>query len=148
MQSSVLRAVGIILVLLLAGTASAAGAAAASRGPAVAAHPQQRRLATSKLSNFAVVLTATRSPGGGAAPAATVSAAGYEHTASGWQLIGTKVIGKANQWSWHATQVCSLAITQFKPEPSAAKAWDAIKVSLLWGPAIGCLGPFTEHWRP
>jgi invasion protein IalB len=138
MKSSVIGVVGMLAMLPLIGSASAAAAA----------HAQQRQLAVTTLSNFEVVLTATRSPGTGSAPAATVTAAGFRHTSGGWQLIATKRIGKANGWSWFATQVCSLTVRQFKPEPSSAKNLDAVRVSLLWGPAIGCLGPYTERWQP
>jgi hypothetical protein len=113
-----------------------------------AAHPQRRKLAVTMLSGFKVVLTATRSPGTGPGPAATVTAAGYRHTPRGWKLIAAKRIGKASEWSWYATEVCSLTVTQLKPEPSSAAPSDMIAVRLLWGPAIGCLGPYSERWRP
>jgi hypothetical protein len=91
-----------------------------------------------------VVLTATRETDG----SATVTAVGYRHTSRGWKLIANKRIGKANQWSWYATEVCSLTVTRLKPEPSSAAPSDTITVRLLWGPAIGCLGPYTKRWRP
>ncbi|MGP0027791.1 MAG: hypothetical protein ACLPKE_31190 [Streptosporangiaceae bacterium] len=128
-------------VLALAGSATGA-----------AAHPQQRQLAVTTLSNFKVVLTATRSPGTTPGPMATVTAAGYRPTARGWKLIATKRIGAAGSWSWYATEVCSLAVTQTKPGPPsgspAAVPWDSMTVSLLWGPALGCLPPSTAHWGP
>ena len=124
-------------VLPLAGSATGA-----------AAHTQRRQLAVTTLSSFKVVLTATRSPGTGPGPRATVTAAGYRHTSRGWKLIATKRIGPARGGSWYATEVCSLTVTQLKPGPSSAAPSDTITVSLLWGPAIGCLGPFTKHWRP
>jgi hypothetical protein len=95
----------------------------ASSASGAATHPQQRQLAVTALSGFKVVLTATREPAG-----ATVTAAGYRHTAGGWKL-------------------CSLTTTQLKPLPSSAANADTITVSLLWGPAIGCLGPYTRSWR-
>jgi hypothetical protein len=113
-----------------------------------AAHPQRRQLAVTTLSGFKVVLTATRSPGTRPGPTATVTAAGYRYTPLGWKLIAAKQIGKASGWSWYATDVCSLTVTQLKPEPSSAAPSDTITVRLLWGPAIGCLGPYTERWRP
>ena len=119
----------------------------AGSASAAAAHPQQRQLAVTTLSRFKVVLTATRSPGTGPGPAATVTAAGYRHTPRGWELIAAKRIGKASGWSWYATEVCSLTVTQLKPEPSSAAPSDTITVRLLWGPAIGCLGPYTERWQ-
>lgn len=117
---------------------------------AAAAHPQQRQLAATTLSSFKVVLTATRTPGTSPGPMATITAAGYRHTAHGWKLIAVKRIGAAGSWSWYATEVCSLTVTQTKPGPSsgspAAVPWDSITVSLLWGPAIGCLPASTAHW--
>ena len=109
-------------------------------------HPQRRQLAVTALSNFKVVLTATRDPG--QELNATVTAAGYQQTPAGWKLIATKQIGAASQWSWYATEVCGLTVTQLKPLPSSVEESDTITVSLLWGPAIGCLGPYTRTWRP
>jgi hypothetical protein len=106
--------------------------------------PQHRQLAVTTLSRFKVVLTATRV----SRLDATVTAAGYRHASGGWQLIATKQIGKAAFWSWFATDVCSLKVTQLKPEPSSAAPSDSITVNLLWGPAIGCLGPYSRHWQP
>jgi hypothetical protein len=136
--------------------ANPATAALPSARPAAraATHPQQRRLAVTTLSWFKVVLTATREPGPepGENANATITAAGYRHTAHGWKLIATKRIGRARGWAWYATDVCSLTVTQLKPGPPsgspAAVQWDSITVSLLWGPAIGCLRPYTERWRP
>jgi hypothetical protein len=115
------------------------GAAFPPRTPA-----QRRQLAVTTLSRFKVVLTATRV----SSLAATVTAAGYRHTSRGWTLIATRQIGKTAAWSWFATDVCSLQVTPLKPAPSSATPSDPITVSLLWGPAIGCLGPYTEHWQP
>ena len=84
----------------------------ASSATGAAAHPQQRQLAVTTLSNFRVVLTVTRSPGTGPGPMATITAAGYRHTAHGWKLIATKRIGASGRWSWYATEVCSLTVTQ------------------------------------
>lgn len=132
-RAAAFAAVAVLALLPLAG--SAAGATH---------HPQQRQLAVTTLSRFKVVLTATRV----SRLDATVTAAGYRHTSHGWKLIATKRIGKAASWSWFATDVCSLKVTQFTPEPSSAKPSDSITVNLLWGPAIGCLGPYTKHWQP
>jgi hypothetical protein len=136
--------------------ANPAAAALPSARPSASAatHPQQRQLAVTTLSWFKVVLTATREPGPepGENVNATITAAGYRHTARGWKLIATKRIGRARGWAWYATDVCSLTVTQLKPGPPsgspAAVRWDSITVSLLWGPAIGCLRPYTERWRP
>ena len=130
--------VAVSLLALLA-TASAASGAASPRAP------QRRQLATTTLSSFKVVLTATRA--GGNPPSATVTAAGYRPTAHGWKLIATRRIGKRGAWSWFATQVCSPTVTQLKPVPSSAVKWDTMTVRLLWGPAIGCLKPSTKRWR-
>ena len=131
-RAAAVTAVSLLAVLPLASSASGA-----------ATHPQQRQLAVTTLSGFKVVLTATREP----AESATVTAAGYRYTSRGWKLIATKRIGKTSQWSWYATDVCSLTVTQLKPEPSSAANSDTITVSLLWGPAIGCLGPYTKRWQ-
>lgn len=142
MNVSLRRAAAACAVSLLAVLLSASSASGG------ATHPQQRQVAVTTLTTFKVVLTATRSPGTVPGSMATVSAAGYRQTSRGWKLIATKRIGKANQWSWYATGVCSLTVTQLKPEPSSAAPSDTITVSLLWGPAIGCLGPYTKRWRP
>jgi hypothetical protein len=105
---------------------------------------RRRQLAVTTMSRFKVVLTASRV----SRLDATVTAAGYRQTSHGWQLIATRQIGKRGSWSWFATDVCNLKVTQFKPEPSSATPSDSITVSLLWGPAIGCLGPYTKHWEP
>ena len=118
-----------------------------SSANAAATHAQRRQLAVTTLSGFKVVLTATRSPGTGPDPAATVTAAGYRPTAKGWKLIAIKRIGTARKWSWYATEVCSFTVTQLKPQPSSAANSDTITVSLLQDPAIGCLGPYTRSWR-
>jgi hypothetical protein len=110
---------------------------------AAAHHPQQRTVAVTSLSQFRVVLTATRT----SKLDATVTAWGYRPGRSGWRLVGTSRIGKAGSWSWYATEVCSLTVSQYRPIPSSAKPSDSITVRLLWGPAVGCLGPYTRHWH-
>lgn len=131
----------VIAMSMLALLATASAASGAAGAPA----PQRRLLATTTLSSFRVVLTATRA--GGSPPSATVTAAGYRPTAHGWKLIAIRQIGRRGAWSWFATQVCSLTVTQLKPRPSSAVKWDTMTVRLLWGPAIGCLKPATERWR-
>lgn len=111
-----------------------------------AAHPPRRQLAVTTLSSFKVVLTATRAPG--PELMATVTAAGYRQTSSGWKLIARKRIGKASQWFWYATEACSLTVTQLKPGPSSATNSDTITVSLLETPALGCSSTYTRRWRP
>jgi hypothetical protein len=125
------------------GTA-AVQAAAAQAAPAAAAG--RRQLAVTTLSNFKVVLTATRAAGHAAAPSASVTAAGYKHTGKGWKLIATKTIGKPNGWYWYSVDVCSITVTQLKPEPSSASPSDRLSVSLLMGPALGCAGTVRENF--
>jgi hypothetical protein len=121
---------------------------AGSAASATAHHaPPHRQLGVTTLTNFRVVLTATQASRT-SAPSATVTAAGYRHTAHGWQLISVQRIGRPGGWSWFATQVCSLRTAQFRPQPSTATPADSITVKLLWGPAIGCLGPYTRTWKP
>ncbi len=132
-RTAALAAVALLALLPLAGSAAST------------THlPQHRQFAVTTLSGFKVVLTATRV----SRLDATVTATGYRHTSGGWTLIAAKQIGKAGFWSWFATDVCSLKATQLKPAPSSAIPADSITVNLLWGPAIGCLGPYTKHWRP
>jgi hypothetical protein len=121
---------------------------AGSAASATAHHaPPHRQLGVTTLTNFRVVLTATQASRT-SAPSATVTAAGYRHTAHGWQLISVQRIGRPGGWSWFATEVCSLRTAQFRPQPSTATPADSITVKLLWGPAIGCLGPYTRTWKP
>ena len=136
-----LRRPAAVVVMSLLALLTTASAAIGTQAHA----PQRRQLATTTLSSFKVVLTATRA--GGNPPSATVTAAGFRPAAHGWKLIATRQIGKRGAWSWFATQVCSLTVTQLKPRPSSAVKWDSMTVRLLWGPAIGCLKPVTEHWR-
>lgn len=111
--------------------------ALASSATGATVHPQRRQLAVTTLSNFKMVLTATRSPGTGLGPMATITAAGHRHTAHGWKLIATKRIGAAGRWSWYAAEVCSLTVTQTEPGPPpgspAAVPWD----SITGEPAVG-----------
>lgn len=83
--AALVTAVG--LLTTVAGT-SAAGAS----------QPQRRQLAITTLSDFKVVLTATREAGHPLL--ATVTAVGFRRSGSGWQLIAIKRIGKASGWSW------------------------------------------------
>jgi len=141
--SSKLRfaAAGVLVTVLgLAGAASATGAS----------QPQQRQLAAATLSDFKVVLTATREPGHPLL--ATVTAAGYRRSGSAWTLIATKQIGKASGWSWFSVETCSLTITQLKnntvsPSPPVVR-FDSIEVSLLITPAIGCSDTYSKRWQP
>ena len=157
-HGTALASVALFALLALDGPGTGAIAQRASGGPAAvrsaavrsaavpapAGHVQRRQVAATELSRFKVVLTATRV----SRLDATVTASGYRQTAHGWSLIATQRIGKAGSWSWFATDVCSLKVTQYRPIPSSARPADSITVSLLWGPAIGCLGPYTKRWRP
>lgn len=132
------------IALACSGVLLPAAALASAGSPAAA--PQQRQLAVTTLSNFKVVLTATRLPGTGPAPMATVTAAGYRHTSHGWKLIATKRIGGAGGWFWGPAEVCGLTATQLEPLPSSAARSDTITVSLLETPALGCSNSITKRW--
>ena len=138
--------------------ATAAGAAGASQPqqraslltqgasqPAHSASAPHRQIGTAELTYFKVVLTATRAAG--QPPTATVTAAGYERSGTGWKLIAVKRIGKPGQWFWHTVQTCSLNITEFKGI-SPVQVFDSAKVSLLATPALGCSQTFSEQWQP
>lgn len=116
----------------------------------VASQPPRRQLAATTLSDFKVVLTATRELGH--PPLATVTAAGYSRSGGGWQLIATKRLGKASGWFWFSVQTCSLTTTQLKDNTISASppvvTSDSIKVSLLVTSAIGCSRAYREHWTP
>jgi hypothetical protein len=132
------------VLVTVAGLLSMVAAATATR----ASQPQQRQLAVATLSDFKVVLTATREPGHPLL--ATVTAAGYRRSGSAWMLIATKQIGKPSGWSWFSAQTCSLTISQLKnntvsPSPPVVR-FDSIKVSLLITPAIGCSGTYNKRW--
>jgi hypothetical protein len=134
------------VLVTVAGLLSTIAAATATK----ASQPQQRQLAAAALSDFKVVLTATREPGHPLL--ATVTAAGYRRSGSAWALIATKQIGKASGWFWFSVQTCSLTITQLKnntvsPSPPVVRL-DSVKVSLLITPAIGCSGTYSKRWRP
>jgi hypothetical protein len=124
-------------------TVTAAGAAASP--PQRNAAPQHRQIGVAELTGFKVVLTVTR--GTGQPPLATVTAAGYQRSGSGWKLIAVKRIGGSSPWFWFAVGTCSLAITQFQAG-SPVRNVDSMKVSLLASPALGCTKPFSEHWKP
>ncbi len=136
-------AVALVAAVVIPLARSPARATAHHQGARHAA--QHRLLGVTTLSNFRVVLTATKASST-SAPSATVTAAGYRHTAHGWRLISVQRIGRPGFWSWFATQVCSLRTAQFRPQPSTATPANSITVKLLWGPAIGCLGPYTRTW--
>jgi hypothetical protein len=128
--------------------ASTQQAAVPPTAAAGAVPAQERQIAVAVLSGFKVVLTATRSPGQSAGPAASVSAAGYENTAHGWNLIAVKTIGSPNQWFWYSVSVCALTVTQLTPKPSSAATSDTITVTMMMTPALGCSGAITEDFGP
>jgi hypothetical protein len=141
--SSMRRVVAVAALVTAAGLLTTVAAASATG----ASQPQRRQLAVTALSDFKVVLTATREAGHPLL--ATVTAAGFRRSGSGWQLIAVKRIGKASGWFWFSVQTCSLTTTQLKNDTSPAVVrFDSIKVSLLITPAIGCSGTFSKRWTP
>jgi hypothetical protein len=131
-------AAGVLATVMVAGVA---GASQAQRNTA----PQHRRIGVAALTGFKVVLTVTRA--GGQPPMATMTAAGYQRSGTGWKLIAVKRIGSPGQWFWFAVQACSLDITEFRGT-SPARIVDSIKVSLMPTQALGCMPPISERWRP
>ena len=121
---------------------TAAAASATRGGPA----PQHRQIAVATLSDFRVVITATRVPG--FPPAAKVTAAGYRRVGSHWKLISVKRIG--GRWFWGPVETCSLTTTQLRnfSKPPMVRAVRSVTVSLLITPALGCSGAFSESWKP
>jgi hypothetical protein len=138
--------------------ATVTGAAGASQPPRAANQPAHgasqltqgasaphRQIGTAELTYFKVVLTATRTAGQPAT--ATVTAAGYERSGTGWRLLAVKRLGKPGQWFWHTVQTCSLDITETKGI-SPVQVFDSAKISLLATPALGCIQSFSERWQP
>jgi len=125
----------------------AAAAAVSARG---ASQPQRRQLGVAALTQFKVVLTATRG-GPGHRLQATVTAKGLRRSDGHWALIATKRVGSVNGWEWFSVETCSLTVTQFKdnvqPSPPFLP-FDSMKVSLLLGPALGCSTTFSKRWTP
>jgi hypothetical protein len=142
MFTSAMRRIAVVGALITVVGLLTTAAAVSATG---ASHPPRRQIAAAILSQFKVVLTITR--GSGSPPTGTVTAAGYRRSGTGWKLIATKRIGKANGWFWFSTETCSLTTTQLKGV-SPVTAVDSIKVSLLITPAIGCSAPLSKHWRP
>lgn len=143
---------GLLLTTVVA--VSAAGVSQPQRRVAAAAtgvsQPQRRQLAVTTLSDFKVVLTATRESGHPLL--ATVTAAGFRRSGGRWRLITVKRIGKVSGWFWFSVETCSLEATQLKnntvsPSPAVVR-FDSIKVSLLITPAAGCSGTFTKRFSP
>jgi hypothetical protein len=128
-------------LLTMGTTAGPAGASPA--GHSTGASAQHRQIGAAELTWFKVVLTVTK--GTGQPPGATLTAAGYQRSGSGWRLISVKRIGAPNQWFWYAVQTCSLDIAQFRAG-SPVQNVAALKVSLLATPALGCTKLYSEHW--
>lgn len=144
MMFSSMRRIAAIAALVTAAGLLTMVAAASATG---VSQPQRRQLAVTTLSDFKVVLTATREAGHPLL--ATVTAAGFRRSGSGWTLIAIKRIGKASGWFWFSVETCSLTTTQLKNSTSPPVVrFDSIKVSLLITPAIGCSGTFSERWTP
>jgi hypothetical protein len=144
--SSMRRIAAACAVVTAAGLLTTVAAASATG----ASQPQRRQLAATTLSNFKIVLTATREPQHPLL--ATVAAAGYRRSGSGWMLIATKRIGETSGWFWFSVETCSLTTTQLKnntvsPSPPVVR-FDSIKVSLLITPAIGCSRTYSKRWTP
>lgn len=124
--------------------ATVTGAAGASQPPHSASAPH-RQIGAAELTYFKVVLTATRTAG--QPPTATVTAAGYERSGTGWRLLAVKRLGKIGQWFWNTVQTCSLNITETKGI-SPVQVFDSARISLLATPALGCIQSFSERWQP
>lgn len=147
MMFSSMRRIAVVAALVTAAGLLTMVAAAGATG---ASQPQRRQLTVTTLSNFKVVLTATREP---RHPyLATVTATGYRRAGNGWKLIATRRIGKASGWFWFSAQTCALKTTQLKnntvsPSPQVVR-FDSIQVSLLITPAIGCSRTYSQRWTP
>jgi hypothetical protein len=111
--------------------------------PATAGQSGSRQLAVATLPGVKVVTTAVRGPGSGEAAVATVWAAGYRHTAQGWQLIRRVRIppGGGRQWSWQSVAACSVTVT-----PQAAPKTATLRISLRGSPATACSAVTTISW--
>jgi len=140
-----IAAAGSLAVATVTGAAGASALPRPANHPAHSASAPHRQIGTAELTYFKVVLTATRTAG--QPPTATVTAAGYERSGTGWKLLAVQRIGKPGQWFWNAVQTCSLNITEFKGI-SPVQVFDSAKVSLLATPALGCSQTFSEQWQP
>ena len=142
MISNTMRRAAMVAALITAAVMLTSGAAFGATG---ASQPQRRQLAEATLSNFRVVLTATRGPGN--PPSATVTATGFRRSHGHWHVISTRRIGRVNGWFWFSVDTCSLTATQFRSLPRTRRV-ASIHVRLLATPSIGCSRIFTENWRP
>jgi hypothetical protein len=140
-----IAAAGSLAMVTVTGAAGASQVPRAANRPAHGASASHRQIGAAELTYFKVVLTATRTAG--QPPTATVTAAGYERSGTGWRLLAVKRLGKAGQWFWNTVQTCSLNIAEFKGI-SPIQVFDSAKISLLAGPALGCIQSFSEQWKP
>lgn len=147
---SSIRRISAVAALATVGGLLTTVVAVSAAGVSRVSQPQRRQLAVTTLSDFKVVLTATRESGHPLL--ATVTAAGFRRSGGRWQLIAVKRIGKVSGWFWFSVETCSLKATQLKnntvsPSPAVVR-FDSIKVSLLITPAAGCSGTFTKRFTP
>jgi hypothetical protein len=147
MISTALRRVSAAAAVIIAACLIAAAAAVSAHG---AVQPQRRQLGVTTLTQFKVVLTASRG-GSGHRLQATVTANGYRRSDGHWTLIAAKRVGPVNGWQWFSVDTCALTATQFtdntQPSPPVIP-FDSMKVSLLLGPALGCSTTYTKRWTP
>jgi len=139
-----IAAAGSLAVATVTGAAGASQPRPANQAAHTASAPH-RQIGTAELTYFKVVLTATRTAG--QPPTATVTAAGYERSGTGWKLLAVKRLGKPGQWFWNTVQTCSLDITETRGI-SPVQVFDSAKISLLATPALGCSQSFSERWKP
>jgi len=140
-----IAAAGSLAVATVTGAAGASHPPRPANQPAHSASAPHRQIGTAVLTYFKVVLTATRTAG--QPPTATVTAAGYERSGTGWKLLAMKRLGKPGQWFWNTVQTCSLDITETKGI-GPVQVFDSAKISLLATPALGCIQSFSERWTP
>jgi hypothetical protein len=140
-----IAAVGSLAVATVTGAAGESHPPRPANQPAHSASAPHRQIGTAELTYFKVVLTATRTAG--QPPTATVTAAGYERSGTGWKLLAVKRLGKPGQWFWNTVQTCSLDITETKGI-GPVQVFDSAKISLLATPALGCIQSFSERWTP
>ena len=138
-------AAGALAVATAGGAAGASQPQPSASQPAHSASAPHRQIGTAELTYFKVVLTATR--GTGQPPTATVTAAGYERSGTGWKLLAVRQLGKPGQWFWNTVQTCSLGITETKGI-GPIQVFESAKISLLATPALGCIQSFSERWTP
>ena len=137
-----LRRTAVVTVFcLLAGGSTAASAV--TTAPAA----QHRVLGQTTLAYFKVTLVATRGPSPDGAPRATVTAAGYERSGTGWRLLARKTVGQPGQWFWNIVQVCALTVTQLTNLPEGPATAQTATVRLLTTLAPGgCSTDYGEEW--